>query len=286
MSMQRMTIVTAVAAALALTPPAMAGKKSMEQELSEARIEGQIVATYALNRHLNPFEFDVEVDGNTVMLSGEVEESIDKDLAEQVALGVEGVKSVKNNIKVNEDYQPKAKKTSKERDFGDAISDATTTASVKSMLLWNGNTDGTDINVDTRNGVVTLTGTADSSAEKDLAGRLAENTDGVRDVENKLKVKAANASMGDKVAETADEAGDAVSDAWITTKVKSSLMYTRNVDGTDISVETKNGVVTLSGTVENGAERELAKEITEGIRGVKDVKTEQLKIDRRETASR
>ncbi|QGX40709.1 BON domain-containing protein [Permianibacter aggregans] len=286
MNMQRMTIVTAVAAALALMPPAMAGKKSMEQELSEARIEGQIVATYALNRHLNPFEFDVEVDGNTVMLSGEVEESIDKDLAEQVALGVEGVKSVKNNIKVNEDYKPKTKKASKERDFGDAISDATTTASVKSMLLWNGNTDGMDINVDTMNGVVTLSGTVNNSAEKELAERLAENTDGVRDVENKLKVKAANATMGDKVAETADEAGEAVSDAWITTKVKSSLMYTRNVDGTDINVDTKNGVVTLAGTVESSAERDLAEEIAEGIRGVKDVKTEQLKIDRRETASR
>ena len=187
MNMQRMTIVTAVAAALALTPPAMAGKKSMEQELSEARIEGQIVATYALNRHLNPFEFDVDVDGNTVILTGEVDESIDKDLAEQVALGVDGVKKVKNNIKVNEDYQRKPKKTKQERGFGDAVSDATTTASVKSMLLWNGNTDGMDINVDTMNGVVTLTGTVDNSAEKELAERLAANTDGVRDVENKLK---------------------------------------------------------------------------------------------------
>lgn len=286
MNTQRMTLVTAVAAALALTPPAMAGKKSMEQELSEARIEGQIVATYALNRHLNPFEFQIEVDGDTVMLSGEVDEAIDKDLAEQVALGVDGVKTVKNHIKVNENYKPKPSQDSNERGFSEAVSDATTTASVKSMLLWNGNTDGMDINVDTHHGIVTLTGTVDSGAEKELAERLAENTDGVRDVENKLKVKAENASMGDKVAATADEAGEAVSDAWITTKVKSSLMYTRNVDGTDISVETKDGVVTLAGTVENGAERDLAQEITEGIRGVKDVNVEQLKIDRRQTASR
>ena len=46
-------------------------------------------------------------------------------------------------------------------------------------------------------------------------------------------------------------------DGWITTKVKSTLLYSSNVDGSDIKVDTKNGVVTLSGKVDTGAERAL-----------------------------
>jgi osmotically-inducible protein OsmY len=61
---------------------------------------------------------------------------------------------------------------------------------VKSKLLWNGSTSGLEIDVDTHNDVVTLSGDVDSAQEKALAGQVAETTEDVRSVENQLSVRA------------------------------------------------------------------------------------------------
>lgn len=74
-----------------------------------------------------------------------------------------------------------------------------------------------------------------------------------------------------------EEAGDAVSDTWITTKVKSSLLADDATPGMDIEVETKDGVVSLSGTVATEAEREMAINKAKGIKGVRDVSADGLK---------
>ena len=65
-------------------------------------------------------------------------------------------------------------------------------------------------------------------------------------------------------------------DGWITTKVKSTYAYSTNVDGSDISVTTNGGVVTLSGMVDSGAERALAIELAQNVRGVKSVHSKGL----------
>lgn len=69
-----------------------------------------------------------------------------------------------------------------------------------------------------------------------------------------------------------------VTDTWITTKVKASLLASNGVPGTDISVETVNGVVTLSGEVESAEQIERAIEITEEIDGVTEVQVAQLRV--------
>lgn len=74
-----------------------------------------------------------------------------------------------------------------------------------------------------------------------------------------------------------DKAGDAVSDTWITTKVKSTLLAEDATPGMDIEVETKDGVVSLSGTVATEAEREVAINKAKGIKGVRDVAADGLK---------
>jgi osmotically-inducible protein OsmY len=63
-----------------------------------------------------------------------------------------------------------------------------------------------------------------------------------------------------------------VSDAWITTKVKSTFLYSSNVAGSDITVTTAGGVVTLTGKVDSGAERALAIELAQNVKGVKSVR--------------
>ena len=68
-----------------------------------------------------------------------------------------------------------------------------------------------------------------------------------------------------------DETGAVASDTWITTKVKSDLAIEKDVDATDIGVHTYQGVVTLSGDVDNQAEADKAVRVATEIKGVKSV---------------
>jgi hyperosmotically inducible protein len=263
---------TALGFALALGAlPALAADKPVAQAVSEARLEGQIGTAILLNRHLNPFEISVDVEGDTAILTGTVDESIDKELAERVALNAKGITKVDNRIAIDAETTGRVRKDG-DRDFGEVLEDASITASVKSRLLWNDTTDGLDIEVDTVNGRVSLTGDATTQAEKDLASRLAMRTDGVRGVDNKIVVKASTTP-------NPDNADERVSDTWITTKVKSSLLMSNNVDGLDLSVETKDGTVTLTGTASSTAERDLAVEIAKDIKGVKGVNASGVKTN-------
>lgn len=67
------------------------------------------------------------------------------------------------------------------------------------------------------------------------------------------------------------ESDQPINDTWITTKVKSSLLADSDVSGLDVSVETTNGVVTLSGDVDSQAQIDRAVQIASDIDGVTDV---------------
>ncbi len=251
---------------------ANAAAKSLEQSVKEARLEGQLHAAILFNPHLNPFEIAVDVEGDTAILSGSVDEAIDKELAERVALNADGIARVDNRIAVDERLQP-TRRTGNDRGFGELVTDATTTTTVKSRLLWNEHTSGLKINVDTVDGRVTLSGTVGSAAEKERAARIALDTEGVVALDNRLTVEP-NAAQG----RVAERAGTAIADSWITAKVKSSLLYSRNVDGLDLTVETREGVVLLGGSADTRAERDLAVEIAQDILGVKQVDASAVKI--------
>ncbi len=251
---------------------------TMSEQVVDARREAQIWTSYAMNRHLHAFEIKVKVDGNKAVLDGTVESGVEKDLAEQIALGVEGIKHVDNRLVVDANYVP-TKRTASDRSFGEKVEDATITATIKSKLLWNTHTDGLDINVDTNNGKVTLTGTASTSAEKDLAGRIGRNTNGVSGLNNQITVtNKHDTTASTKVKAAGKETSETVSDAWITTKVKSTLLFSSNVEGTAINVDTNNGVVSLSGTIHTSAERDLAIELAQNVRGVKKVDASGLRV--------
>jgi len=257
----------------ALSGPAIADTAS--QNLVEARQETQIWTTYALSPYLRASDLKVSVHAGKATLTGTVEEGVSKDLAKQIALGVGGIKEVDNKIVIQPDYVP-AK--SADRSYGEVVDDATITTAVKSKLLWSRHTDGLTADVDTRRGTVTLQGTADSTADRDLATRLALNTRGVMAVDNKLVVKNAKPTAAESAKAMGREAGKDVSDSWITTKVKSTYLYSSNVDGSDITVSTTAGIVTLSGKVDSGAERALAIEFAKNVRGVKNVHAKGLTL--------
>lgn len=259
---------------------AQADDRDIGDQLNDARMEGQLWSAFALNEHLRAFDLSVDVRGSRATLSGEVEESVQKELAEAVALDMDGIDDVDNRIEVADDPDRTLADRDRagERTFGDRVSDATTTATVKSKLLWNRDTSGLNIEVSTENGEVTLQGDADSDASRALAERLASNTRGVHSVSNQLNVRADGDRDTDRDSDR--DAGDVVSDAWITTKVRSTLLYSRDVPGSGISIETRDGVVTLEGDVETASEKERAVELASGIRGVREVNDSGLTVVR------
>lgn len=166
-------------------------------ELHDAWLDGKIETAFALSRHLNPFRIDTQVENGMVSLTGTVESEIDRDLAGEIAMSVEGVREVDNKLQVGEgedrefaeaDDMEGNETEEASNDFMRAVNDATITATVKSKLLANDNVKGLEIDVDTDDNVVTLSGTVESAEIRDLAEALAQNTENVERVENNLEV--------------------------------------------------------------------------------------------------
>jgi len=113
------------------------------------------------------------------------------------------------------------------------------------------------IKVDSKDGVVSLTGTVAAASDKSLAEDTVASLPGVKSVNNELLVS------GEQPAEH--------SDTWITMKVKTALLFHRNVSATGTTVYTKDGVVTLQGEASSMAQKELTTEYAKDIDNVKSV---------------
>lgn len=183
-----LTVLTLVGMFSAL--PAFAAKPTGQP--SDAWIQGKIETTFALNRNLNTYAIDADVNNGVARLVGKVETDIDKDLAGQLAKGVDGVTSVKNDITVVDKSRVTATNTGEHRTFGRFVDDATTTAAVKTKLLADKNIAGMKIDVDTRGDVVTLAGQVATAEQKQLAEQIAKNTGDVKKVNNELVIRRVN----------------------------------------------------------------------------------------------
>ena len=132
-------------------------------------------------------------------------------------------------------------------------------SSAEESYVFTNNLKDDDIKVRSNAGVVTLTGNVSQESHKTLAGETVANLPKVKSVDNQLEVKG--------------EQPEAMSDAWLLTKVKTTLLYHRSVSvGTEVAV--KNGIVTLNGVADNQAQKELTTEYAKDIDGVKDVNNE------------
>jgi hyperosmotically inducible protein len=162
-----------------------------------------------------------------------------------------------------------------------AKSDVGITTAVKSKLAADDTVKAYQIDVDTKEGVVTLTGEVPSQAAKENAVKIARTTDGVASVVDNLKVSVAEADrgVGDATAATAGRVGDVASDAMLTSTIKTKLLADTDIAGLKIDVDTTNGVVTLTGNVKTPAERDAALRIARDTEGVKSV-VDRLKIAR------
>jgi hyperosmotically inducible protein len=160
-----------------------------------------------------------------------------------------------------------------------AKSDVGITTSVKSRLAADDTVKAYQINVDTKEGVVTLTGEVPSQAAKETAVQVARATDGVVSVVDNLTIAraAADRGLGDAAAATAGRVGDVASDAMITSSLKTKFLADPDVAALKIDVDTTNGIVTLTGNVKTAAERDEALRIARETEGVKSV-VDRLKV--------
>ncbi len=246
---------------------ALSGADTTSNELQSVRLQSQIATSFALNPYLRANHLQVKVAQGKATLSGKVAEDTSKELAAEIALGIDGISAVDNQILVEPTYLPPTGPLS----WAEKVDDATITAAIRAKLRWHKDIDAVSTSVTTSRGQVTLTGRVDNAAGKMLAGQLALNTRGVVSVTNELQITPQQLTAGElsKMQQRAETHN--ISDGWITTKVKSSFMYASNINSAGINVSTNNGVVTLTGKVGSGTERALAIEMAQNIRGVKSV---------------
>ena len=148
--------------------------------------------------------------------------------------------------------------------------DAALTAKVKAGMAVDSSVKASQIEVSTKDKVVTLTGNLDSQAEKDRALEIARSTNGVANVVDMIAVR-----TGAESADAPDPTrtvGTHVDDAVITAAVKSRLLEDPQVKGLKIDVDTRDGVVFLTGSVGKPEEIDRAVEIARATEHVRDVK--------------
>lgn len=164
--------------------------KDSKAAFKDGWIESKLATAISLNKYLSPYDIYISVDNNTATLDGVVYSDVDKELAGNISLGVEGIDTVTNNLKVVQ--KPTASPNNaapKGRSFAQYVDDVTTTATIKTELLASKNIKGLAIDVDTFNNQVTLSGMVDTPAQKELAQAIAAKHDDVESVVNNLQVK-------------------------------------------------------------------------------------------------
>jgi osmotically-inducible protein OsmY len=150
------------------------------------------------------------------------------------------------------------------------VTDAGITSGVKAKLIADETVKAAQIEVSTKDGVVTLTGNVDNAAAKSKALELAKATTGVKDVVDMISAREASGS-GD-APDPSRSLGETITDASISMNVKGRLLEDPLVKGLKIDVDTREGVVFLTGSVGSDQEKETAIRLAKETVGVREVK--------------
>lgn len=160
---------------------------------------------------------------------------------------------------------------------GEQLADSWLTTKIQAQYFADDDIKARNINVRTRDAIVTLSGHVDTPAQRDLALQIAKTTDGVREVKDQLTLRGGAAEQGavatGGTAPPSPDVRQTIDDAQVTARVQSKFFIDERVKGLHIDVDTRNGVVTLSGQV--GTEDERAQALllartTEGVERVED----------------
>jgi osmotically-inducible protein OsmY len=257
-----------------------------------AWITAKIQSQYYVNPELKPWRIDVDTaSSGAVTLSGTVDSDADRAEAVRIARATEGVTSVNDNMRVqpqgvattgvakdtssvkSEAREIRDEAGSAARKTAQAVDDSWITMKIQSKYFVDDDVRARNINVDTKDGMVTLKGSVESEGERQQAVSLARSTDGVTMVHDNLTVE-----RGTAPARRA--AGDRVDDAWVTMKIQSKYFIHDEIKSRQVDVDTKNGVVTLKGSVPSDVARRAAEVIAQDTDGVSKV-VNNLRVDPR-----
>jgi hyperosmotically inducible protein len=166
---------------LRATPAAPSGPPpiSAGTELDDSVITTKVKTALVSDAQANGSETSVQTRKGEVMLSGFVDNRAQADRAVQLARAVQGVKSVDNKLMVR----------SGTTTAGNILDDSVITVKVKTALMSDPQTKGSQIAVTTNKGVVQLGGFVDSTDEQQRATTVARNVEGVQSVVNDTSIK-------------------------------------------------------------------------------------------------
>ena len=215
---------------------------------TDRKIEDAAKASYNYRTVLED-HVKVKAHDGMVTLTGTVQDKDDKALAEDTVENLPGVTSVKNEIKIKSTYAEH--------------SDKWIALKIRSRLLVKGNVSAATTTVAVQDGVVTLGGTADNLAQKELTEVYAKEIDWVKSVKNNIVVNAKPA-MGETT-------GEKIDDASITSQLKYALLSHKATSAVKTKVITTDGVVVITGQAGSDAEKSLVTKLAQDVRGVKSV---------------
>jgi osmotically-inducible protein OsmY len=218
---------------------------------TDSRIESSAAKSYVFKTYLKADSIKTESKNGAVTLTGTVTKASDKSLAQDTVASLPGVKSVDNQLTVKGESPAEH-------------SDTWIGMKVKSALLFHRNVSATGTDVYVKDGIVTLQGEASSLAQKELTTEYAKDIDNVKEVKNNMTIAKTPAIPSETI-------GEKIDDASITAEVKSSLLSHRSTSVLKTSVETTDGVVTLTGIAKNDAEKSLVTKLVTDIYGVTSV---------------
>ena len=215
---------------------------------TDRKIEDAAKASYnyrtVLENHVT-----VTVDDSVVTLTGTVGDRDLKVLAEDTVSNLPGVTRVDNQIVLDPALAEH--------------SDGWIAIKLRTQLLVRANVSAANTAVIVKDGVVTLTGTADNLAQKELTAEYAKEIVGVKSVKNDIVVNA-SPSMAQTISEKID-------DTSITTQVKYALFSHRSTSALKTDVTTTDGVVAVTRRSRLRCGKSLVGKLAETIRGVKSV---------------
>lgn len=214
--------------------------------MTDAEIRQAVVDELFRAPHVHGGTLIVECRNGVVELTGTVDNLLAKDRSVALAESVRGVRAVSDRVNVSPVVRP----------------DPDIATSVKTALLYDPAADAYQVDVSSKGGVVRLTGSVDSWAEKRLAERLARGVRGVRHVENQIAVRLFTPR----------------GDADVKNDVASRLRWDTAVEDGLIKVDVSKGVVQLSGTVGSAAEKADAY-FDAWVHGVRNVDTSNLNVE-------
>ncbi len=169
-------ILSLVMVACAATRTQKSPGEQVDDSITTGRVKAALIADPVTKAH----QIDVDTFKGTVQLNGFVDTAASKSRASEVAKGTKGVMSVHNNLTVRTDGA---------RSGEQVIDDGAITMKVKAVLAGDPRTKAHQVNVETREGAVQLSGFVDSSEAKSTAEELARAVANVKSVDNQLDVK-------------------------------------------------------------------------------------------------